>query len=96
LYLIDAVDRQGISHPTWYPAAYFSVVEGSIPSFWHYAYTSSDGGRDFVAVWGYLELTSEGHFAGLQERDEADMLIWLRAKAMTDNLNEDREGSSHV
>lgn len=83
-YLIDAVDRQGLSHPTWYPAGLFRVEDGSIPSSWSFAYRLQHEEDGVTAMWGYSELLQDAHFEGLQERKEDDMLLWLHRKEEID------------
>ncbi len=84
-YLLDARDRQGLSHPTWYPASWFTVIDGSIPLSWVFSYRNQYELTGVMAVWGYPELaTSVDHFEGLEERELEAMRIFLRRKAEID------------
>lgn len=83
-YLIDPQYRGGLSSPTWYPAELFEVKTSQIPSLWLFGYYTDRHKFQYptIARWGYPELVlSDGHFSGLQERNEKDMLIWLQRKA---------------
>ena len=84
LYLIDAIDREGLSHPTWYPAGLFAAVDGAMPSSWEFSYSREKEASPWgvVAVWGYPELVrSQEHFSRLQERKEDAMMVFLRRRA---------------
>ena len=86
-YLIDPMDRKGLSLPTWYPAELFTIENAKLPTSWMFSYDVNRQGiqNPTVARWGYLELVkSTTHFAGLQERNEEDMIIWLYRKAEID------------
>ncbi len=86
-YLIAAVDREGLSHPTWYPAAFFDITDGAVPPSWLYIYNPEHEAKGVTAIWGYPELLRDDHFAGLQEREEDHMMTWLRRKAQIDESN---------
>ncbi len=87
LYLIDVQDRQGLSHPSWYPASLFEVIDSSIPRAWEFRYRNQKEAARFkaAAIWGYPELAiSDDHYVGLIERESEAMRIFLRRKAEID------------
>jgi len=90
LYLIDAVDQKGLSHPTWYPASFFTVIDGSMSSLWMFSYSVEKEKQPWsaTAIWGYPELVlSEEHFSGLQERKDDAMMLFSRRKTEIESEN---------
>lgn len=79
-YLI--VDSKSV--PSWYPAVLFQIVDGTLPSCWHFG-TSQD--QDEVnAVWGYQELVeSAEHFDELSEGKESARVVFRKRQEEADS-----------
>jgi hypothetical protein len=92
-YLIAPRDRQGLSRPSFYPAEFFSVVDGSIPSSWVFRCQKENRPRieGIFAVWGYSELVeSEDHFLRLVECEEDALFTFVRRKKQIDAEEKER------
>lgn len=72
--------------PSWYPAELFEVVDSMLPLEWYYQYNPNSPLR---AIWGYIELIQYGsHYDGIQEREDADIRIFLKRKKEIDEYYE--------
>jgi hypothetical protein len=80
-YLLDP-EEDGF--PGWYPASLFKIVEGKLPSNWHFTFRQEPATRSISAVWGYAELMSPSHFEALVERNPEALGVfrerWREAK----------------
>lgn len=78
-YLIDPQDN---SHPNWYPAELFDILDGSPGLNWEFQYFPRDARDDLGALWGYRELVHNvEHFNNLAEREDAALLDFARQKS---------------
>lgn len=83
-YLILSDETQ---RPDWFPANLFKVIDGRLPSDWHYAFWG-DGSEDTIqAVWGYAELAQDAgaHYSALIEREPYALQVFYDRRAEIDN-----------
>lgn len=93
-YLIAPRGSDGLARPWWYPAEWFVLRDGSVSRLWVFSYTTHEEAGGELAIWGYPEIAnSYEHWLGLQDRDEAEMLVFFRRKAEMD-LEEDGSGAA--
>ena len=88
-YLIEPDGLRETPRPGWYPAEWFSVLDGRISPTWIFAYAENFGGLGPQAMWGYPELVaSYEHWSGLLDRKDEALSLWSTRKSQIDSLDD--------
>lgn len=75
--------------PLWYPAELFKISDALQPLEWYCADHRHVKETTIDYIWGYKELAlDDTHAFGLIERENKDMVIFLKRKAEIDEFEE--------
>lgn len=75
--------------PSWYPAELFEISDALQPLEWYCADHRHVKETTIEYIWGYKELAlDDTHAFGLIERENKDMVIFLKRKAEIDEFEE--------
>jgi hypothetical protein len=74
------------SRANWYPAIFFTMLDGRLPYSWEFDFNPDPPGCTAIAVWGYKELVepSRVHYRDLLNRDAHALGIFAQRRKQLD------------
>jgi hypothetical protein len=78
-YVLDDDDR---AHPIWYPAAFFEVIDPTIPDDWVFGYVRTSTGEDEFPIVSFPEWAlDERYYESLVDGEPSAVAVFARRRA---------------